>query len=152
MMKSALFLTIFCLSATSALAASDGKALYTGKCAVCHQAGGMGSPGQFPPLRERVGKIAASPEGRAYLATVLVNGLHGPLTAAGSHYAGFMPSFGSVSDEDIAAVLTYVASLGSRKDAPAISVDDVKAARATPKKAKEILSQRQALEAEHPLP
>ncbi|KXV71036.1 MULTISPECIES: cytochrome c [Acetobacter] len=138
--------------AGSAHAASDGLTVYNTNCSVCHQAGGAGMPGQFPVLKNRIDKIAATPEGKKYLMDVVLNGLHGPIQAGGAAYAGFMPSLKALSDDDIAAVLTYVASLGDTSPAPTITADDVKAARATPKKGPEVQAERNALNAAHPIP
>ena len=138
--------------AGSAKAASDGAAIYNANCSVCHQAGGVGMPGQFPVLKGRIDKIASSPEGKTYLADVVLNGLHGPIQAGGVTYAGFMPSLKTLSDDDISAVLTYVASLGDIKPAPGFTADDIKTARATPKKGAELQAERNALNAAHPIP
>ncbi|GBQ82595.1 c-type cytochrome [Asaia krungthepensis] len=131
--------------------AEDGQAVYNSNCSVCHQAAGAGSPGQFPPLAGRIGKIAATAEGKTYVADVLLNGVHGTIDAAGSSYMGFMPSFKALTDDQLAAVLTYISSIDT-PGAPAFRADEVKAARATPKKAKEILAERKALNDAHPLP
>ncbi|GBR17204.1 c-type cytochrome [Asaia spathodeae] len=131
--------------------AEDGAAIYNANCSVCHQAGGAGSPGQFPPLAGRIGKIAATPEGKTYVADVLLNGVHGTIEAGGASYMGFMPSFKALTDDQLATVLTYISSLNS-PGAPAFTADEVKAARAAPKKAKEILAERKALNDAHPLP
>lgn len=157
MIKRSLFLLSGLIAAVPALAgtahaASDGASLYNTNCSVCHQAGGAGMPGQFPVLKNRIDKIASSPEGKRYLADVVLNGLHGPIQAGGITYAGFMPSLKALSDEDIAAVLTYVASLSDAKPAPTIAAEDIKAARAVPKKSSEIQAERSALNAAHPIP
>lgn len=136
----------------AARAASDGAALFNANCAVCHQAGGVGSPGQFPPLKDRIDKIAGTPEGKTYIADVVLNGLNGPIQAGGSPYVGFMPSLKALSDDDLAAILTYLSALGQTKPAPVFAAADIKTARATPKKAKEVLAERKALDAAHPLP
>lgn len=133
-------------------AAPDGAALYNTNCSVCHQAGGAGMPGQFPVLKNRIDKIAATSEGKKYLADVVLNGLHGSIQAGGVTYAGFMPSLKALSDDDIAAVLTYVASLSEAKPTPTITADDVKAARAAPKKSSELQAERSSLNAAHPIP
>jgi len=157
-MKTNPFLLLFCafasvpVLAAPARAASGGSAVYDSNCSVCHQAGGAGSPGQYPVLRNRVDKIAGSPQGKAYLKDVLLNGLHGSIDAGGSTYMGFMPSFKALPDEQIAAVLTYVASLGDTTPAPTFTADEIKAARAQPRKTKEIIAERKALDAAHPLP
>ncbi|WP_367159384.1 cytochrome c [Kozakia baliensis] len=152
MKKSALPLLALMLSATPALADADGANLYGSNCSACHQAGGKGSPGQFPPLAGRLDKIAATPEGKTYLAYVLLNGLHGSIQASGARYAGFMPPFKSLSDDQIAAILTYLVSLGDTKPAPVFTTKDIQVARSTPKKAKEVAAERQALDTAHPIP
>lgn len=152
MLKCTTFFLTAALAALSVAHAEDGLAIYNSRCSVCHQAAGIGSPSQFPPLSGRIGKIAGSPEGKAYLIHVLLNGLHGPLEASDVSYMGYMPSFKSLSDEDLAAVLTYVSSLNTPGTPPVFSADDFKSQRDTPKKAKDILAEREALDVLHPLP
>ncbi|WP_408873999.1 c-type cytochrome [Gluconobacter roseus] len=130
--------------ASSAMAA-DGAALYHGKCAMCHGPSGAGRPGTFPPLAGRVGQIAGSTDGKAYLAAVLVNGLHGPITVDGQSYKGYMPAFRALSDDDIAVVLAYAATLGTTGTAPEISAQDVQSVRATPMTADALREKRQSL-------
>ena len=151
MIKRTAFLFTCILAIAPAAYAEDGLSVYNSNCSVCHQAGGIGSPGQFPSLTGRVGKIAASPEGKTYIADVLLNGLHGAIQVSGASYMGFMPSFKALSDDQIAAVLSYVSSLNT-PGAPAFTADDIKTARATPKKAKDLIAERKALDAAHPLP
>lgn len=152
--RSSLFLSWFILGSiavgTSARA-EDGIAAYNTSCSVCHQAQGAGSPGQFPPLKGRVSKIAATAEGRTYIIHVILNGLHGTINAAGASYTGFMPSFRAQSDAQLAALLSYITSLDT-PDASLFTVEAIKAERAAPKKAKEILAERKALNDAHPLP
>lgn len=78
----------------SAIAAEmDGKALFQKNCAACHQASGKGIAGAFPALAGNafVQGPAQDP------ATVLLKG------------RGGMPDFSaSLSDADLAAVLSYV--------------------------------------------
>lgn len=138
--------------ATSTSAATDGLALYNANCSVCHQSAGAGMPGQFPVLKGRVDKIGSSAEGKTYLADVVLNGLHGPITAGGTSYAGFMTPMKVRSDDELAAILTYLSSLGDTKPAPVINSGDIAAARAAPKKNQEILAERNALNATHPIP
>ncbi|AQS86870.1 cytochrome c-552 class I [Neoasaia chiangmaiensis NBRC 101099] len=137
---------------SSAFAATDGRSVYDGNCSACHQNDASGSPGQYPQLKGRVDKIAGSADGRTYLAHVLLNGLHGSIEAAGNNYAGLMPSFNSLSDDQIAAVLTYVSALGDTKPAPDFTADDIRELRATHKKNKDILAERHALESAHAIP
>jgi mono/diheme cytochrome c family protein len=119
------------LAAATATASADGQAVFDNSCAFCHQAGGVGVPGQFPRLAGRVGAIAAKPEGKAFLTAVLFNGMSGRVTVDDEPILGIMPAFDSLSDDDMAAVLTYLSGL----DHPAVvfSADDIRKARAEPR-------------------
>ena len=99
------------LAATMDAAAADGAQVFDTSCAFCHQAGGVGVPGQFPRLAGRVGAIAAKPEGKTFLSKVLLNGMSGRIIADGEPVLGIMPPFDTMSDDDIAAVLTYLSGL-----------------------------------------
>jgi len=103
----------------------DGGALYASLCAACHQAGGQGLPGVFPPLAgsEWVqGKDSTA-------AAILLHGINGALTVKGATYNGAMPPFkDQLSDEQIAAVLTHVRSQWGNQ-AAAVSVETVASAR-----------------------
>ncbi len=98
-------------AAASGPALADGAAVFGANCALCHQDGGVGVPGQFPRLAGRVGQIAVKPEGKAYLRKVLLNGMSGRVMVDGEQIIGIMPSFDSLSDSDISQVLTYVSGL-----------------------------------------
>lgn len=136
----------------SSAMAADGAALYRGKCAMCHGPSGTGRPGTFPPLAGRVGQIAGSPAGKTYLAVVLVNGLHGAIMVEGQSYKGYMPSFRALSDDDIAAVLAYAATLGGSGSSPGMSAQDVASVRAMPMDAAAVQAKRTALQASHAIP
>ncbi len=109
---SALFLAA---AAAQAGAAPNGKALFDNNCAFCHQAGGVGVPGQFPRLEGRVAEMAAKPEGREFLATVLLFGMSGHINVDGQDIMGLMPSFSIQSDEELVAMLNYLLRLGKSK-------------------------------------
>jgi mono/diheme cytochrome c family protein len=125
-----------CLAAAPALAApafaaSAGPALFDANCALCHQAGGVGVPGQFPRLAGRAAAIAAAPQGRQFLMRVLLNGMSGHVTVDGADILGVMPSFAALSDADLAALLTYVSHL-QKGHAAAFTASEIAAARALP--------------------
>jgi mono/diheme cytochrome c family protein len=94
-------------------AAAEGAEIYSQNCMMCHQSGGAGLPGQFPRLAGRAASIASSRDGRSYLVDVLTFGLSGSITVDGQSIVGFMPAFKSISDEDVAVVLSYVSTLGN---------------------------------------
>lgn len=81
----------------------DGAKLFAQNCASCHQAQGQGVPGAFPPL-------AGNPEvfNDGYPAMVVLFGLQGPIEVKGQQFNGAMPSFGHLSDAEIAAIVNYV--------------------------------------------
>ena len=119
------------VSATGSEAA-DGKAVFDNNCAVCHQAGGVGVPGQFPRLAGRAGAIAAKPEGKAFLPQVVLNGMGGRITVDGDEILGAMPALDSLSDDDIAAVLTYITGLEHKP--VTYTAADIKKTRAMPRR------------------
>ncbi len=130
-MKQAICAAALLVGATGG-AAADGQAVFDNNCAVCHQAGGVGVPGQFPRLAGRAGTIASKPEGKAFLPQVLLNGMGGRIMVDGEQILGAMPAFDSLSDEDIAAVLTYITGLDHK--AVVYKPADIKTARAVPRR------------------
>jgi hypothetical protein len=78
------------------------------RCSACHLAAGEGIPGAFPPLKNRVAKIASTAQGRAYLVSVVNVGLMGSITVDGTPYMGVMPAQGALYDaQGISEVLNY---------------------------------------------
>ena len=76
-------------------AAANGEVLFRQNCAACHQAAGQGIRGAFPALA-----------GNAF-----VQGNPRPVAAVLLNGRGSMPNFrGNLSNEQIAAVLTFVRS------------------------------------------
>jgi mono/diheme cytochrome c family protein len=82
-----------------------GKRLYS-NCMSCHQANGRGLPPVYPPLRgsEIVHGDAAT------LVKIVMHGMEGPIVVDGQRYNQVMPAAPLRSDEEIAAVLSYVRS------------------------------------------
>lgn len=89
----------------------DGKAVFAAQCVACHQATGKGLPGVFPPLdaSEWVQGDART------VANILLHGITGKITVAGTEYNGAMPSFLPLGDAELAAVATYIRSTWSNK-------------------------------------
>lgn len=105
---------------------SDGKSIFLLNCSACHRANGEGG-GPYPPLAKNSEVNAI--DSAALIQTVL-NGRTGPITVNGTQYGGNMPSWrNDLSDAQIAAVLSYVRSAWGNS-APAVSADQVAAARA----------------------
>lgn len=100
-----------------------GEAVYTSNCISCHQATGAGVAGAFPPLAgsEWVTGSVDRP------IAIVMYGLQGPIKVAGAEYNGMMTPWGvgaPLSDEDLAAVITYVRSSWGN-NASAATVEDV---------------------------
>ena len=108
-------------AAQNPASASDGGAVYLANCASCHQANGQGVPGAFPPL---AGNPAVTGNPVAVIA-IVKGGLDGKISVNGRIYSGIMPRWrGVLSDDQIAAVVTYIR--GSWKNqAPPVSLADV---------------------------
>ncbi|NHO19788.1 c-type cytochrome [Acetobacter oeni] len=129
----------------------SGHFLYGSNCGICHH-GGQGMAGSVPPLTGRIDRIASTPEGKRYLAGVLMNGLSGPIRANGTSYEAEMPPFRYLSDEEVALILTYLSGQGSTTPAPVITAADVAEARAHRVGASGVATMREALDRAHPLP
>jgi mono/diheme cytochrome c family protein len=85
-----------------------GKRIFVMACQNCHQASGMGAPGQYPPLVSSDWVLAESPN---RIIRLVLNGGQGPIPINGQMFnpSATMPPWKDVyKDEDIAAVLTFV--------------------------------------------
>ncbi len=81
-----------------------GRQTYRRTCITCHQADGRGIPGTYPPLRETA--WTEGDPGR--LIRLVLDGMHGPIEVKGKTYDQIMTPLGYLTDEQIAAVLTFV--------------------------------------------
>ncbi len=114
--------------------ASGGEQVYTQICVTCHQANGEGVAGTFPPLAGSEFATAANP---VVPIRIVLRGMQGPVTVKGAQYNGVMAPFGTgveLSDEQVAAVLTYVRSSWGNS-ASAITPQQVASERAAAKAA-----------------
>ena len=105
--------------------AAAGEAVYLANCAACHQPTGQGLAGAFPPLAQSDFLLG----NRQEVMQAALFGLSGPITVNGQDYDGVMPSMGYLTDEDLAAALTYVFSAWGNAGS-AVSVEEVAALRA----------------------
>lgn len=95
-----------------------GKRLYSQNCVVCHQANGQGVAGQFPPLAGSEWVNGSDKHGENHLILLMLHGLQGPMQVMGANYNNAMPQWKQLSDDQIAAVLTYIRSeWGNKSDA-----------------------------------
>ncbi len=107
--------------AQNGAAAADGGKVYQTNCSSCHQATGEGLVGSFPPL---AGNPVVTGDATNVI-HILKYGLNGKIQVAGHTYNGMMPAWGqSLSNADIAAVITYIRSSWGNK-ASAVTEADV---------------------------
>lgn len=94
----------------AAQTAADGAALYGQHCAACHQPDGSGAVGLAPALKgEHWVKLGAD---KAYLPTVILKGLSGPIKVNGQNFVGSMPAFAQqLDDAAIAALSSYLRTM-----------------------------------------
>jgi len=101
-----------------------GLAVFNRTCVTCHQANGQGLPGAYPPYDPAI--VAGD---KARLIRLVLHGMMGPITVMGNNYNNVMTPWNSLSDADIAAVLTYVRHHFGN-GASAVTVEEVAAERA----------------------
>ena len=101
-----------------------GKRVYN-NCMACHQRDGLGVAGNYPPLAgsEWVG---GSP---GVLAALILHGLEGAVEVGGQTYNQVMPKWSHLTDEQAAAVLTFIRGSWDNRAGP-VSPDLVAAVRA----------------------
>lgn len=132
------------LPAARGEAADRGKQLFDARCVACHSADGAGTPGLAPPLAHALPSLGGE-AGRAYVAKVLTHGLSGRIVSQGQAYVGAMPAQADLSDDDLAAVASYVASALNGLPQAGFTAADLARARAMPATHKELREERAAL-------
>jgi cytochrome c oxidase subunit 2 len=109
--KTGMVVLALSLGGTSAFA--DGESLFNKTCSACHQKTGMGIPGIFPALKGS--EMALGP-----VAVHILQVLNGK---------GGMPSWKSMSDDDLAAIITYERNAWGNNTGDTVTAGDVKALR-----------------------
>lgn len=82
-----------------------GKKIFSANCQTCHQANGLGVPGQYPPL---AGSEFTN-GGSRRMAMIVLKGLQGPVKVKGQEFgsAVMQPWDKTLTDQKIADVMTY---------------------------------------------
>ncbi|QEI05428.1 c-type cytochrome [Pigmentiphaga aceris] len=102
-----------------------GGKIYAQQCAQCHQDNGQGKAPAWPPLRDNISVVAASPLNTIRM---VLSGGFAPATPGNPRPHG-MPPFGhTLNDQDVAAVVSYVRNSWGNQ-AGGASALDVRAAR-----------------------
>ena len=92
------------LNIQTAQYAVNGQKLYRTHCQNCHGAKGEGLGKLYPPLTDQ--KYLS--ENRNKLASIIKHGLSGEIVVNGEKYNQAMPANPTLTDLDIAYILTYV--------------------------------------------
>jgi mono/diheme cytochrome c family protein len=99
-------------SAESSLLLSLGKRIYDRECASCHGAVGLGMPPHYPPL---AGNQSIQMVSAVNAIRMVLNGGYPPGTAENPMPYGMPPFAQRLSDDEVAAVVTYIrTSWGNR--------------------------------------
>lgn len=109
----------------------QGEKIYAQRCQSCHQLNGAGAPGVYPPLAGSEYVLDANP---AVPASIVIHGLQGPITVKGEPFNSLMPAYGigiTMSDEEVAAVVTYIRTSWGNTASAVTAVDVASAREAT---------------------
>jgi mono/diheme cytochrome c family protein len=115
-------------SAESSLLVSLGKTVYDARCASCHGAQGEGKPPNWPPL---AGNQSIEMESAVNPIRMVLNGGYPPSTAGNPKPYGMPPFAGLLSDDEVAAVVTYIRTSWGNRGA-AVSAHDANQLRSAP--------------------
>lgn len=92
------------ISIQTAQYAVNGQKLYIAHCQNCHGAQGEGLGKLYPPLTD----FQYLNENRQQLPSIIKNGMKGKITINGQEYDDVMPANPSLTDIEIAYILTYI--------------------------------------------
>jgi mono/diheme cytochrome c family protein len=115
-------------STESSLLTSLGKTVYDARCASCHGAQGEGKPPHWPPL---AGNQSIEMESAVNPIRMVLNGGYPPGTAGNPKPYGMPPFAGQLSDNEVAAVVSYIRTAWGNRGA-AVSARDANELRSAP--------------------
>jgi len=102
-----------------------GATVYTTNCSGCHSANGQGTPAVAPTL---VGNDVVTGDPNKVIG-IVVKGLNGKITVKGQEWNGNMPPWkGTLTNKQIADVVTYIRSAWGNKASAVSEADVAKAA------------------------
>ena len=102
-------------SAESSLLVSLGKPIYDRECASCHGATGLGAPPHYPPL---AGNQSIQMASAVNAIRMVLNGGYPPGTAGNPMPHGMPPFAQRLSDDEVAAVVTYIRTAWGNRGGP----------------------------------
>ncbi len=99
----------------SSLLMSLGKTVYDSRCAACHGGDGAGKPPKYPPL---AGNQSIEMESAVNPIRMVLNGGIPPGTSGNPFPYGMPPFAQLLSDDDVAAVVTYIRQAWGNRGSP----------------------------------
>jgi mono/diheme cytochrome c family protein len=105
-----------------------GKKIYDAQCAECHASQGQGRPPDFPPLAKNQSIVMSSAVNPIRM---VLNGGYPPGTFKNPRPYGMPPFAQSLSDVEVAAVVTYIRTAWGNLGAP-VTVKEVNELRSAP--------------------
>src|SRR5262249_41328064 len=99
----------------SSLLISLGKTVYDARCATCHGAQGEGKPPHWPPLANNQ---SIEMESAVNAIRMVLNGGYPPSTEGNPRPYGMPPFAGLLSDNEVAAVVSYIRTAWGNRGAP----------------------------------
>jgi mono/diheme cytochrome c family protein len=99
---------------------SLGKTVYDGECASCHGSTGEGKPPHYPPL---AGNQSIQMDSSVNAIRMVLNGGYAPGTKANPMPHGMPPFAVSLSDNEVAAVVSYIRTSWGNRGTP-VSADE----------------------------
>ncbi len=115
-------------STEASLLISLGKTVYDTKCATCHGAQGEGKPPHWPPL---AGNQSIEMESAVNPIRMVLNGGYPPGTEGNPRPYGMPPFAGQLSDNEVAAVVSYIRTAWGNRGT-AVSARDANELRSAP--------------------
>ena len=112
----------------SSLLLALGKNIYDAQCASCHGAQGLGKPPAYPPL---AGNQSIQMESAVNPIRMVLNGGYPPGTFGNPMPYGMPPFAQSLSDDEVAAVVTYIRTAWGNRGAP-VSASEANFLRSAP--------------------
>ncbi|HEX7647298.1 MAG TPA: cytochrome c [Noviherbaspirillum sp.] len=99
---------------------SEGRRVYEAKCSVCHGNDGKGMPPHYPPL---AGNQSIEMESAVNPIRMVLNGGYPPGTRKNPMPYGMPPFAQELSDNEVAAVVTYIRTAWGNRGAPVTPAD-----------------------------
>jgi mono/diheme cytochrome c family protein len=115
-------------SPESSLLLTLGKSIYDRDCASCHGAQGLGKPPHYPPL---AGNQSIQMSSAVNAIRMVLNGGFPPSTGGNPKPYGMPPFAQSMSDDEVAAVVTYIRTAWGNRGA-AVSAREANMLRSAP--------------------